>query len=510
MAPDANSEAAESQGSATPFPERSDTTDDTIGFYEKGVADADQAMAPPGTEPGEVWEDDEVLRAPPSGPASSEARLTFKSVEALKDIIAELSQDMMGDQGGGEAYLRARVAATPGEQEECPEVLGESEIHGDLPAKQSGAAMTAPLPERLHPKPHTRLAEAEQLLQELEQQPYEPGEVPERTGTARAPVAPGDTRTPAVPSLPTDGADVAGAHGFQPGSKSESGSGTASSRPRPSSRRGWAVFRWMLVLLAAGLMCAAGYLVYAYVARPAARTPPEILYERAREYMNRGRYQEAADTFLLFAQSFPDHAKASEAQFQAAFALQVLSTRQPKDSYALKERSLALFVQFLKDNPGDPKGPLAETLVDTLHVELGHYEDAAAVLRDLLHQVDEPAIALPILRTLGRAYRAQGNYEEAESAYLRAAALPGNDSVFADYTDLGDLYRERARGSRDENEKLQFNAAAIAYWAKAMETPGIDLITSAEIRRQLPGFEAGTGRDRAEAVTEMGPAAPPP
>jgi TolA-binding protein len=260
------------------------------------------------------------------------------------------------------------------------------------------------------------------------------------------------------------------------------------------------------VLLFAGACGLAYYrLIHPYV------MPPADLLTQAQQMLSNGQYRQASDTFLRFARQHPDHPYRPNAQFEAAFALQLGPAVSHDESRARYQRALELFQAFKKENPAHSKASRSDVLMGVLHYELGNYEEVIRLLRDPARQHNDPAAAVTILRTLARAYGKSGQYAAAESAWLQAAVLPKNVTPDVDYLEAGNLYRRRAEQAEDREDRQSCRKKAVEYWLQAAAVPGIDPAGREDIMRQVNLMRAEMGASPIEntgaAVAENAAAA---
>lgn len=211
---------------------------------------------------------------------------------------------------------------------------------------------------------------------------------------------------------------------------------------------------------------------------------PERAFAEAGALAARGKYREASIKYLDFVRLHPNHPKRPEAQFEAAFVLQLLEAKSFDEAQRIQQRSLGLFEQFVNDNPNHVRTIRAQSLMGLLNYRLGRYEEAVNLLRRPDLRLRDSAAALPALRTLARTYTQLSDYDAAESMYLQAASMPKNYNADVDYHELGDMFQKRAESAQNDEERIQFQRAAIGYWTHAMREPGIDPVNKARIREK--------------------------
>ncbi len=362
------------------------------------------------------------------------------------------------------------------------------------------------------------LGAAEELLRALESQPREPApaesapsEPPGLTFPVESPLTPG-LASPAQGPETDEDEDTGDERDLsiyrQPLTKhGRRGSGRHRSR-------GWRrLVSWGTRVAVVLIIGGAGIGAYVWF-RPMLATPQET-FERAKALQADARYADACETFQRFAEGNPDHVQHAEAQFLAAYCLQLA----PADSFDAKQarntRALDLLDRFVKDNPAHAKVPRARIRMGILDFEIGRYENAIELLQDPTLPQRDPEGALPALRTLARARLELGQYKEAASAYLQAASLTGNYTADQDYEALGDLYRLQADHVENGDERRQLQTEAVESWTKALRMPTADPAATSKIRekrRWLSDQLGISGDETADQVSAPKPqekAAPP-
>jgi len=488
-----------------PAPHADPSTLQPLSFYEKGIADVDHTMAPAGFEA-------EGQEPPDAIPART---VPSKSVDDLKRLIADLSdaggapqavpdptaeledttapvatgepleQDEAGPppapptpqaqpvEAGDESEETADEEppeATRSEQETVDELDFDALIEQDGPPRveaapppAAAASETPTLPERAEEPTDEalRLGEAEQLLQELELQPREPQ--PEV-----APPKPFSASALFSETPPVD----KGEQEEEPRLEYDYSAAPVQRRSRHHSRRRRRLIRRIgLVVAAVGIAAAAGF-GFRHLVHPTILAPEESLAQ-AEALLERGDYREASLAFEAFARRNPHHRDRAEAQFKAAWAMQLVPASSHDAARAVYQAALDKFQTFVTENPGHPRRARAECLMGVLNYRLDNYAGAIALLRVPSRQVDDPDAALPALRTLAQAYAKSRDYENAESTYLQAAVLPKNYTPEEDYEALGYLFRKRAEATDSPTEKRHLAQTAVDYWTKATCVPGI-------------------------------------
>lgn len=564
-----------------------------VSFYEKGVVDVDHAIAPLGAEAPDSPKPAPAPHAAEPPAEKSAARPPVippaRSVDAFRELVADLTRDMEGQPAGDTADAPS-VDETPDVQEtqqntvlEAPEPPPPSPPHAmqeqpaaapriqdvffeeasaaveqnavedmpppDIPVPSTMLAQAAPeLDDALpaiqddagsndiapvveeplaasappaaeepvrRPVSDTtqRLAEAEQLLNELEEQPREPQEedivhapAPRRSDSPRQalPIDSDQSSGLDAPAALNGGDDEERETHFEYDYSAAPTKPARSRRHTYSQRKLLRKFLFAAVIL---IVVATGFMTFRSVLRPAMLSSEDLM-RSARSAVQDGRYYEASQTFLQVTRRHPDQLLGAEAQFEAGVALQLSASGSGDAARKRREEALSVMNAFVRDHPADIKRARAECLIGVLHFELGHYQEVVNILREPARQVDDPNAVLPILRTLAAAHRMLGEYDQAESAYLQAAVLPRNYSADADYYDLGELSRERARLAEAPADRQRFLQAALTYWDKAVRTPGGDPSKRTEIQKQIDRIRADIA---AEGVTLPAPesGAPP-
>lgn len=346
-------------------------------------------------------------------------------------------------------------------------------------------------------RPAKRLVEAEQLMQELEQQPRD---LPPGLPLDMTPVR----RTEALEDE-EDGDDEEAAS--RKGRRGEARMGyeysAAPTRRRRSRRHSYSMRRMVrlgLFLAAAACLSVGGVQVYKrYVS--ARIVSAEELWREAESRTASKQYDVASRLHQEYVRRFPSDPKAPESQFEAGFLLQ-LDRSGSKEAQERQLTDAALLLnEFVEKNPEAPKRARAVCLLGSIYCSLGRYTEAADLLRDPNRQHDDPDAALPILRTLALANLGMGNYDGAESAYLQAAVLPKNYTCDQDYRALGDMFRQRAEITTTDSEKKPYLETALKYWRMAVEISAMDPADRKQVQQQI---------DRTETESGAGEAAPKP
>ncbi|MBI5095483.1 MAG: hypothetical protein HZB26_24005 [Candidatus Hydrogenedentes bacterium] len=269
------------------------------------------------------------------------------------------------------------------------------------------------------------------------------------------------------------------------------------------------------------VVAAAGYFVFRWSQRGLAT--PESTLSNAAGLAAKGSYGDAASAYGDFVARNPNHAKRPDAQFSAAFYLQIA----PSDASASDasvtgaarlEQSLKQFQQFIEDNPLHAKAPRAKTLAGLLQYRLKRYKEAVDQLHSPSLRAEDPNASLVILRTLASSYARLGDFESARSAYLQAASLPDNYSPDRDYQELSDLCKSMADQASTPEEKRRYLDLYAEQLSHAILAPGIDPVSKKRLQSLLatrqPDAEAapdGTAAPAAKpAPAQPAPVAAPP
>lgn len=211
---------------------------------------------------------------------------------------------------------------------------------------------------------------------------------------------------------------------------------------------------------------------------------PDETLRQAEELLGKERFGEAADSFFRFAKNHPNHPRAGEALFQSAYALQRRSNRaKPSDSSL--ETAVERFAKFADQFPNSPKAPRAKVLTGILAFRLRNYQRAIDILGDPELRAADPAAAVGILRALGGSYYKVGKIELARSSFLQAAALPSNIAPDADHTALGDMYAALAQSAASQSEAAVYADKAMEAWRFAEETSTVSKTETAAIQRKV-------------------------
>jgi tetratricopeptide (TPR) repeat protein len=487
-----------------------------LSFYEQGVADVDHTVGPAAMEASNGVHGEDILSAPSAQPEDKGAIPPSVSVDAFKDIIADLTgeQEALELSPGEASQEHSPVEELPPAMELTPSMNNVEQIPADEPLDLGGLDAIAPSPVTTPaPAPfesqkpvddfdqlldagsqppstvmapvsgsNAHLAEAEQLLHELEQQPreeYRESETPETTLPSQYEATPPYALKP---------------HGQQTYSENIEGveenqneiykSSPPSSRHRSSRHSRWRrqTLRRLMgftIVVAVLAVLVAGVLIWVipYI------QGNQSHWDAAQGHLQAGRFGEAAKSFEFYAAKadLPSEEKAL-AYFESANAAYRKAmgdhTRSSRDNLNL---ALAKFQTFTEMYPSDPKMSRVRQLMGIIYYKLDVYSSAIELLKDSAHFTQVSYADLPALRTLARAYRDNQNFAEAESTYLQVAAHPENYSAEVDHSELGDMLQSRALETADINEMLRLQQQAVDSWSSALLVPGINPLKREEI-----------------------------
>jgi len=472
-----------------------------VSFFEKGVADVDADMTP------------EVTRNQVSSNKDIDPIETSRAAMShLRDIIADLTKD--APTVPTDPALMARLERTgvlppapPGE--ETPVAIPIEELLAECAPTHPMQQDTPPAEEAQRLKP---------LVAEIVDEPL---------GKTPAPaIAPALIRH--APVLPDHAAHLEEAeklldelesdHGLQPivGMQAmtslESAADeipdealdfkTQSKRRHRTPKKHPALeslARLAVALLFVCMLAAGAYAGYMWLQQR--MSAPAQLFNQAARFAAQGEYARASGLYEEFAAMHPADPLRPEAQFAAAFTLQMQQSADSDDRQEIAQESLRLFDQFRSDNPTHPKIARAETLMGRLNYESGNYQQAIELLRNPELRLLDPASAVPALRTLARASAKIGDPEAARSYYLQSAGAQDNHSPDVDYAELGSLYQSLADRNSDLDKRIRLQQLAIESWTHALEVPGIDPSNKQAIRSQLDVL-----RERLQGEPGMAPA----
>ncbi|NUM52394.1 MAG: LysM peptidoglycan-binding domain-containing protein [Candidatus Hydrogenedentes bacterium] len=458
--------------------------------------DAAEAPAPAEMQPSPVAE--------VPVPAVDETDAAPKAV-TLDDMIAEFgSAHPMQDEVEPIIEAATPPEAEPSRPGATPAPLGESAPPPSTEETPRRAAapeepvLTRPAP--VLPGHSAQLAEAEKLLDELEPAPASRFEGTEDSGYDETLAVP-RTRPAEVDQLPDEALDY-------------KRQGKRRHRTTGKSTIARSLGRLAASLLVVSALAAATYAGYLWIQQRMAS--PGQLFNQASRLVAKGEYADASRLFEDFASLHPGDPMRAEAQFNAAFAMQMINPSDNDEQQEVTRQALRLFEQYRKDNPAHAKVARAESLMGRLNYESGRYQEAIELLRNPELRLRDPASTVPTLRTLARASAKMGDAEAARSYYLQAVGVQGNYSPDVDYAELGSLYQSRADKAVDLDKRIELQQLAIESWTHALEVPGIDPTSKQTIRSQLdvlrerlqsePGMAPAMESldDAAEAMTDAG------
>jgi tetratricopeptide (TPR) repeat protein len=511
-----------------------------VSFYEKGVADVDHTMGPLAMEASADAASENLVPPPP--PLVEEYPPTpgvppSKSVDALKDIIAELTGESSDAQeavvedvsepeaalGGLDAVADEvaelaspvpdevrderpvempqalelapavedsssipEVASTPVEEEESAldfdTIIDATENLDDVPIAEP---VSEEVPMEEVREGSGALQEAEALLEELEQQPRE------------------DVVTGGVDGSPDSHAfgmnyDLSASREENPNrwewpdTNEASGSEQSATAPRGRSHRhrGWKrrMARRLVLLTALASVVGAVALLFFVLIRPALYQPQD-LRDVAANHLSAGKYSAASVAYGNLANRYTANSpERGEALFNAAQALYQSPEANGPAGAEYYQEILGYLDAFVAEYPEHPKRLRANILMGVSLYKTGAYDEAITVLQRAVEAQSDPMISLPLMRSLARAYVAKGAFEEAESAYLQVVSVAGNYSLDVDYYALGNIFVERARLAGEVAGRDAFLRDAEAYWSKAIQVPTIDPTLRESIRREMSGL----------------------
>ncbi len=438
-------------------------------FYEAGVRDVDHAVAAGGRGNAEISSSEPPPLEPLQAETGPSVALT-RTLETLRELVTELARDLGQPprvQGDDTTYASpARHADTPS-QAGPPALANAAASPSDKDAP--GFERTAEVHEGMERRPEElpkhasnatqQLAEAEQLLCELENQPRD--FMAENWLCLEEEESEGDGTL----------------HDYD----NEAARARRSMRYASPMRK--RVF-YSALALGGFVLTVTAVLVFRETLWPIMRSPEQLMIA-ARAAMAQSRYEQAAQDFLLLARRYPAHPLSAEAWFEAGVALKQSASMAGNAARTRREEALSVLNAFVRDHPADARRLRAECLIGILYFELGNYPKAVETLRTPAQQVEDPATALQVLRTLAAAHRVMGEYAAAESAYLQAARVARNDSADTDYIDLGDMCLERARLAENAPDRRRLLESALKYWDRALNTPGGDPVRRAQIHKRI-------------------------
>lgn len=411
----------------------------------------EKAEVAPNSDPGAVpTAEEDALRADRQGgdPYDAMAEIDFLHTPSI------------------DKSLRQSLAGEPGPHVEVPQ--GANALEESVAGAESGVIATGTYPTTLDPAHDVS-----------------------RSGPASAPTTYREFEHTALPPAATDVSDASPAW-LQP----QEGPLLAPRQQRRSTSRRrslrrrirrWTIRVAFLLLLAAALAAAAWFV------RDAVK-PPINLYMEAQRLADQGQYAEASRRYEAFAARNRGDALRPAAEFEAAQVLSNLNPTGQDERNERNRRQLALYQAFVDNNPGHPKVARATRLIGQLQYDLGQHEDVVRNYRPEL-QVQDPASALPALRLVARAYQQLGEYDQAESAFLRASSMDGNLTTERDFEALADLYHQRATQATDPAARSDHYRKALEYLDHAHRSPTIDPALRERLRLKQSAWQTELAGD---------------
>lgn len=463
-----------------------------VSFYEEGVADVDDSMDPVSLEDAPVPAEEPVVSAP-EPEAISAARSGKDSDASLEAIIADLSRDEPVVDAVSEAAAPTSAAApvapaTPPGASESP-LADDADVPerdaddaggddasgaGELSLRSKASEPTSSDPSAQEGRPALSgaassargLAEAESLLQELEEQ--------ERH------VPPVEPLIADKPSLEPTGGPSAATDFENEDDESDldksvyrrphSTESRRRKRGRGSTRR--RLTRWTFRLALVVVVAVGGFQGVTFIMTRTA-TQDEI-FSMGVKLLGQEKYRDASKAFRrVVSVGDPLSPRSAEAEFMAAYALQLVPEIPRVAAKAAYEESLLLFQGFIATNPAHRKAARAETLIGLLFYKMQRYDEAIGILRNPRRRLGDPGAYLPSLRALGHSYFKRGEIDKARSVFLEAASLKENLMPDEDYLQLAALYEMLARREGSEDRQRHFQQAAIDQWNSALRVPGL-------------------------------------
>ena len=348
-----------------------------VFFYEAGMTDVDQASAPEEQVQMKKKPSD-TAPADPFGEESGPSIALTRTLETLRELVTELARDLgqsprvQGDEinaawkhqqhtkssrpqeDAATVSSRGRHADAPSQS--GPPVLtntatppfgGNVLVHGNAQGfdtatepqgeeEQCRGELPAPPADATH-----RLAEAEHLLYELENQPREFMEeehwlfLEEEEGRG--------------------------------GGKSDA-CDPEEAQARRSRRHASPIRKRVLysaLMLGGFVLAVAGVLAFRDALWPSLRSPEQLM-SAARAAMEQGHYEEAAQQFLVVARRHPEHPLSADAWFEAGVALKQSASVSGNAARTRREEALSVLNAFVRDHPTDARRLRAECLIGVL------------------------------------------------------------------------------------------------------------------------------------------------
>jgi tetratricopeptide (TPR) repeat protein len=225
---------------------------------------------------------------------------------------------------------------------------------------------------------------------------------------------------------------------------------------------------------------------------------PQELYSEGLALLNEGSYRKAASHFADFTRSYPSDQRRGDAEFMAAYALQLSPATRRSETVQIYNEALVKFESFIASNPTHGKAARARTIAGILHYKLDNYEEAIQILSDPELRLADSAGFIPGLRTLARAYAANYDIENAELTFMKVARLKDNISPANDYIELAALYANLTRNTIEDATRADYLKKSIELWDLAIRVP---TLLSAKKRTLIATRDAALGE-----LAELDPA----
>jgi TolA-binding protein len=200
-----------------------------------------------------------------------------------------------------------------------------------------------------------------------------------------------------------------------------------------------------------------------------------LLMAEARE--GSGDYRRAIADYEWMAYEYPQHQQAAEAGYAAILAHLALASEVEEDRLALIDSQLA----FARVFTADPRAPVVLGQAATRLLQERHYPRAVQAAADLVAWQPYPGdeLVMPAWLVIGHGEFEQGDYPEAEQAYLQALALmPEQDSRQAGTMEqlASSIYRQGELAAASGQ-----HLAAADHFARVIElTPDSDVRVNAQ------------------------------
>ncbi len=495
----------------TPAPE----ADDSLNFYESGVEDVD-AIANPASDVEVDVSTEADIDASLASPVISGSRGDLKDIMAdlgvsstppapesiaepsrdeMPELLDQVKADIIGELRDDISSIKASAqpAPAPAVSEELPSLLEKVKsdiidgLQEDLSALKQGQreaaeALRAPEPAvpveeetsigSASPKDAApELAEAERLIQELQQQPRDSSpEIPE------ADLEPIDLDAiagqveadPETPQLDGEFGNERDATVYgQAGSKKRR-KGSRKERFRRRAKRYAAI---VLVVIAVVLI-GWPYMRSGWNLLMPSLQSPDNLFAEAEHAYEQAQPIQASKGFQSFHQEFPNDPRAESALFKAGY---VLLSAPPNLGTQHFRDAVALFDRFETMYPESERIAAVEGMKGLAYHMMGEHEQAITLLtaNSKSFTADE-SMAIPMLRTLARSHVAREEFEEAENRLRQAASMRSNFTVDQDYSELADISVLQAKRTPDRAEQAALLEAAEGYVDDALRSNYID------------------------------------